>query len=203
MECPYCRKTHDKVIDSRLAKDGISVRRRRQCLACSERFSTYEATEEGLVPFLLRQRAGRETITTKLKNLTSFNSMTFKLLAEGIESLIEQMNKVEKPQATKEPKPKPARSKHKIAKKAPVTKTPVKRKTLKAKPMKKTVAKKAKKITAIDTVLAIIKRSRKGVDTVALRKKTGFQGRKIGDVIYRLQKQGKIKGLGKGLYVKA
>ncbi len=129
--------------------------------------------------------------------------MTFKLLAKRIESLIEQMNKVEKPQATKEPKAKPARSKHKIPKKAPVTKTPVKGKTLKAKPMKKTVAKKAKKITAIDTVLAIIKRSKKGVDTIALRKKTGFEGRKIGDVIYRLQKQGKIKGLGKGLYVKA
>ena len=203
MECPKCGKTDSEVTDSRLIKDGIAIRRRRQCLICLTRFTTYEATEEQVVPFLLRQKAGRETITTKLKNLISCNSMTFKLLAEGIESLIEQMNKVEKTQATKEPKAKPARSKHKIPKKAPVTKTPVKGKALKAKPMKKTVAKKAKKITAIDTVLAIIKRSRKGVDTVALRKKTGFQGRKIRDIIYRLKKQGKIKGLGKGLYVKA
>ena len=203
MECPKCGKTDSEVTDSRLIKDGIAIRRRRQCLICLTRFTTYEATEEQVVPFLLRQKAGRETITTKLKNLISCNSMTFKLLAEGIESLIEQMNKIEKPQATKEPKAKPARSKHKIPKKAPVTKTPVEGKALKAKPMKKTVAKKAKKITAIDTVLAIIKRSRKGVDTVALRKKTGFQGRKIRDIIYRLKKQGKIKGLGKGLYVKA
>ena len=203
MECPECGKTDSEVTDSRLIKDGIAIRRRRQCLACSERFTTYESTEEQLVPFLLRQKAGRETKTTKLKNLISFNSMTFKLLAEGIESLIEQMNKVEKPQATKEPKAKPARSKHKIPKKAPVTKTPVKGKALKAKPMKKTVAKKAKKITAIDTVLAIIKRSRKGIDTIALRKKTGFQGRKTGDIIYRLKKQGKIKRDLKGLYVKA
>jgi hypothetical protein len=58
-------------------------------------------------------------------------------------------------------------------------------------------------VSSSDSVLGIIKRNRKGVDTVALRKKTGFQGRKIGDIIYRLKKQGKIKGLGKGLYVKA
>ena len=73
----------------------------------------------------------------------------------------------------------------------------------KGKAIKKAIAKKPAKLSASDTVLAIIKRSRKGVDTVALRKKTGFQGRKIGDIIYRLKKQGKIKGLGKGLYVKA
>ena len=127
----------------------------------------------------------------------------FKGLTQKTDRMIKQLKELEKPQATKEPKPKPARSKHKIPKKAPVTKTPVKRKALKAKPMKKTVAKKPAKLSASDTVLGIIKRSRKGVDTVALRKKTGFQGRKIGDTIYRLKKQGKIKGLGKGLYVKA
>ncbi len=127
----------------------------------------------------------------------------FKGLTQKIDRMIKQLKELEKPQATKEPKPKPARSKHKIPKKAPVPKTPVKGKTLKAKPVKKAIANKPTKGSARDTVLAIIKRSRKGVDTVALRKKTGFEGRKIGDVIYRLQKQGKIKGLGKGLYVKA
>jgi hypothetical protein len=81
--------------------------------------------------------------------------------------------------------------------KAPAAKKP------KAKAVKKAIAKKPTKGFASDTVLAIIKRSRKGVDTVALRKKTRFQGRRIGDIIYRLKKQGKIKGLGKGLYVKA
>jgi hypothetical protein len=73
----------------------------------------------------------------------------------------------------------------------------------KAKAVKKAVAKKPTRVSSSDTVLAIIKRSKKGVDTVALRKKTGFEGRKIGDIIYRLKKQGKIKTEGKGLYVKA
>ncbi len=127
----------------------------------------------------------------------------FKGLTQKTDRMIKQLKELEKPQATKEPKPKPARSKHKIPKKAPVTKTPVKGKALKAKPMKKTVAKKAKKITAIDTVLAIIKRSRKGVDTPALKNKTGLKDTNIRTILYRLSKQGKIKRDLKGLYVKA
>jgi len=73
----------------------------------------------------------------------------------------------------------------------------------KAKAVKKAVAKKPTKLSASGTVLAIIKRSRKGVDKATLIKKTGFEGRKIGDVIYRLKKQGKIKSAGRGIYVKA
>ncbi len=127
----------------------------------------------------------------------------FKGLTQKIDRMIKQLKELEKPQATKEPKPKPARSKHKIPKKAPVPKTPVKGKALKAKPMKKTVVKKAKKITAIDTVLAIIKMSRKGVDTPALKNKTGLKVTNIRTILYRLSKQGKIKRDLKGLYVKA
>ncbi len=73
----------------------------------------------------------------------------------------------------------------------------------KAKALKKPVAKKPAKLSASDTVLGIIKRSRKGVDKATLIKKTGFEDKKIRDITYRLSKQGKIKGLGKGLYVKA
>jgi len=49
------------------------------------------------------------------------------------------------------------------------------------------------KPTGADTVLSIIKRSKKGIDTDGLKKKTGFEGRKAGDIIYRLKKQGKIR----------
>ena len=45
MQCPKCKKTESKVVDSRPAKDKLSIRRRRECLACSTRFSTFEATE--------------------------------------------------------------------------------------------------------------------------------------------------------------
>ena len=127
----------------------------------------------------------------------------FKGLTQKTDRMIKQLKELEKPQATKEPKPKPARSKHKIPKKAPVPKTPVKGKALKAKPVKKAIAKKPTKLSASDTVLAIIKRSKKGVDTVALRKKTGLKDTNIRTILYRLSKQGKIKTAGKGLYVKA
>jgi transcriptional repressor NrdR len=45
MRCPFCRSEKDKVIDSRSSKDGEAVRRRRQCLRCSQRFTTYEYIE--------------------------------------------------------------------------------------------------------------------------------------------------------------
>jgi len=45
MRCPFCSDMETKVIDSRLANDGDMVRRRRECLACSERFTTYESAE--------------------------------------------------------------------------------------------------------------------------------------------------------------
>jgi len=84
----------------------------------------------------------------------------------------------------------------KLEKKAQVAKKP------KAKAAKKAVAKKPAKLSASGTVLAIIKRSRKGIDKASLIKKTGFEDRKIRDITYRLRKQGKIKSVGKGLYVK-
>ena len=46
MKCPYCRHDDDKVIDSRAAGDGFVIRRRRECIACDRRFTTYERIEE-------------------------------------------------------------------------------------------------------------------------------------------------------------
>ena len=45
MKCPYCEKAETKVVDSRLLKEGLSVRRRRKCEACEKRFTTYETIE--------------------------------------------------------------------------------------------------------------------------------------------------------------
>ncbi len=85
----------------------------------------------------------------------------------------------------------------KLEKKAQVAKKP------KAKAVKKVVVKKRAKLSASGTVLATIKRSRKGVDKASLIKKTGFEDKKIRDITYRLRKQRKIKKDRKGLYVKA
>ena len=50
MRCPFCRENDDKVVDSRTGEDGAAIRRRRECLACGRRFTTYERIDEhGLV----------------------------------------------------------------------------------------------------------------------------------------------------------
>ena len=59
MHCPFCNAVDTKVIDSRLVADGNQVRRRRECLTCSERFTTYE-TAELLIPRLVKRDGSRE-----------------------------------------------------------------------------------------------------------------------------------------------
>ena len=56
MRCPYCEVDHDKVVDSRPSDEGSVVRRRRECLECGRRFTTYERFEETAV--LVRKRSG-------------------------------------------------------------------------------------------------------------------------------------------------
>jgi transcriptional repressor NrdR len=57
MTCPFCGHREDKVIDSRESKEGESIRRRRECLACERRFTTYERCDE--VPFMVIKKDGR------------------------------------------------------------------------------------------------------------------------------------------------
>ena len=57
MKCPFCRHEEDKVIDSREATDGDAIRRRRECLKCKRRYTTYERLEE--TPLLVVKRDGR------------------------------------------------------------------------------------------------------------------------------------------------
>jgi len=57
MRCPYCGSKKDSVIDSRRAKNGASVRRRRQCLRCKKRFTTYEYVERN--PLMVIKKDGR------------------------------------------------------------------------------------------------------------------------------------------------
>lgn len=103
-----------------------------------------------------------------------------KALARDTERLAKKLDKLQKAQAAKKPKVKP-----------------------RARPAKKKVTKKrAPKLSASETVLRIIKKSSKGVDTTTLRKKSGFQGRKVRDILYRLKKQRKIRSPRKGVYIK-
>jgi len=112
----------------------------------------------------------------KLKRDLQSVLKSLRALTQKTDKMIKQLEKLDKAQAAKKPK---------------------------AKAVKKAVAKKPTRLSASGTVLAIIKRSRKGIGGAALTKKTGLEGRKIRDIIYRLKKQGKIKRDRKGLYVKA
>lgn len=57
MKCPFCGTIDDKVVDSRSMMEGVSIRRRRECLACGQRFTTYERVEE--IPLMIIKRDER------------------------------------------------------------------------------------------------------------------------------------------------
>jgi transcriptional repressor NrdR len=59
MQCPFCNALDTKVIDSRLVAEGNQVRRRRECITCAERFTTYEAAEL-VMPRIIKQNGNRE-----------------------------------------------------------------------------------------------------------------------------------------------
>ncbi|MBL7217097.1 MAG: transcriptional repressor NrdR [Desulfobacteraceae bacterium] len=59
MICPYCTKIDNKVIDSRLSKDARTIRRRRECLGCGRRFTTYEKLED-ILPMVVKKDSRRE-----------------------------------------------------------------------------------------------------------------------------------------------
>lgn len=59
MKCPFCGEINNKVIDSRLGKDGRTIRRRRECLNCKKRFTTYEKVE-AVLPMVVKKDGRRE-----------------------------------------------------------------------------------------------------------------------------------------------
>ena len=65
MKCPFCAEIDNKVIDSRLGKDGNVIRRRRECIICSRRFTTYEHIEE--IPVMIVKKDGRREVFSREK----------------------------------------------------------------------------------------------------------------------------------------
>jgi transcriptional repressor NrdR len=68
MRCPFCSFAESKVIDSRAAEEGSSIRRRRECLQCVRRFTTYEVVEE--TPLMVIKKDGRREMFDKPKLLS-------------------------------------------------------------------------------------------------------------------------------------
>lgn len=68
MRCPFCGHSEDKVVDSREAKDGDAIRRRRECLECGRRFTSYERIDE--IPYMVVKKDGRREIFDRNKVLS-------------------------------------------------------------------------------------------------------------------------------------
>ena len=67
MRCPFCSSDDSKVVDSRDSESGDTIRRRRECLYCERRYTTYERVED--VPLVVVKRSGREEVFTRSKLL--------------------------------------------------------------------------------------------------------------------------------------
>ena len=113
-----------------------------------------------------------------------------KTLAKGVEAIAEKVDEVAKSQGVVKPKRK---------KQSTATK---KVKAVKKTAQKATKKKEVKPATDGDKVLAIIGRSKKGASTAAIMQKTGYNQKKIANIIYRLRKQQKIRSVEKGVYTK-
>ena len=111
-----------------------------------------------------------------------------KSLSKKVELLVAALGKEKAPA----PSRRPARKKAVAKKKAPARK-----------PVMRAPAKKAKQASASDTILSLIRRSKKGLDNAALIEKTGYDKIKVRNVIFRLKKLGKIQTASRGIYIKA
>ena len=91
MKCPYCTKIDNKVIDSRLSKDGRTIRRRRECIGCRRRFTTYEKLEE-VLPMVIkkdgrREPFSREKIIEGIKKACQKRPISITRIEEFVDSL--------------------------------------------------------------------------------------------------------------------
>ncbi|MEN6420742.1 MAG: transcriptional regulator NrdR [Smithella sp.] len=91
MKCPFCGHTENKVIDSRISKDGKAVRRRRECLGCTKRFTTYEYVED-VLPMVVKKDGRREQFDRQ-KILTGIKKACEKrpISMEAIDKLVENV----------------------------------------------------------------------------------------------------------------
>lgn len=91
MKCPYCGEVDNKVIDSRLSKDGNVIRRRRECIICSRRFTTYEHIEE--IPIMIIKKDGRrevfsrEKVRSGMKKACEKRDISMNIIEEFIDEL--------------------------------------------------------------------------------------------------------------------
>ncbi len=91
MKCPFCGEIDNKVIDSRLSKDGNAVRRRRECILCTRRFTTYEHIEEVAVMIIKkdgrREVFSREKVRTGIKKACEKRNISVHVIDQFLDEL--------------------------------------------------------------------------------------------------------------------
>jgi len=94
MRCPYCKKENDKVIDSRTVNEGLVIRRRRECEACSRRYTTYERIEE--IPLYIIKKDQRRVPYDRAKVLSGIHKACEKrpVPLEDQDRIVEDMEKM-------------------------------------------------------------------------------------------------------------
>ena len=91
MRCPYCSHEEDRVVDSRSCREGMAIRRRRECINCTKRFTTYEYIEN--VPLSIIKSDGRREPFDRGKLLDKIQLACYKttVSAEQIEQLVDRV----------------------------------------------------------------------------------------------------------------
>ena len=95
MRCPKCGCQDDKVIDSRASREGATIRRRRQCLGCGYRFTTYEEVERGGIVVLKhdgrREEFSREKLLAGIKKACQKRPVTPKLIEDLVDRIVNEV----------------------------------------------------------------------------------------------------------------
>lgn len=91
MRCPFCSGTEDRVVDSRTSREGRAVRRRRECMSCGRRFTTYEYVEERPVHILKRDGATEKYDREKLVRSIRLSSAKRPISLEEIEAMADRI----------------------------------------------------------------------------------------------------------------
>ena len=93
MKCPFCSSDEDRVIDSRSSNEGKSVRRRRECLKCDKRFTTYEYIEE--IPLMVIKKDGRREAFDRNKIINGIMKACEKrpVSVEKVETVVDRVEK--------------------------------------------------------------------------------------------------------------
>jgi transcriptional repressor NrdR len=102
VKCPFCDELEDKVVDSRMAKEGEVIRRRRECLGCRRRYTTYERVDE-ILPVVVKKDGRRESfdrskILAGLKKACEkrpISTATIEAVTDRIEKRIQEMGETE------------------------------------------------------------------------------------------------------------